>query len=171
MRRLQAPSLPRLPGGEICARITEDQPDKRSGEFSRVVIRLQAGISITGRLCYISIMPITVIKTPVQLEELKKLAQPNFIYMIKAVVDTVQGIMAVGGELHADEELELTEHHGSKRENVWGINLYLDKEGDEFLEYSSMINLKPHSGNRSRGVEDWQVREKIAAVVEKLILK
>lgn len=43
--------------------------------------------------------------------------------MIKAVVDVERGIMAIGGELLADEEAVLLEN-GSRRENLWGINLY-----------------------------------------------
>jgi hypothetical protein len=62
------------------------------------------------------------------------------------------------------------EKEGSKREDIWGINLYPKKSGEEFIEFDSMINLKPHSGNRSRGVEDGETREKIKKIVEKLVI-
>jgi len=89
--------------------------------------------------------------------------------MVKAVVDVEQEIMAIGGELHADEEIVLIEQGGSKRGNTWGINFYPGKSGDEFIEFDSMINLKPHLGNRSRDIVDPAIREKIKAVVAKLI--
>ncbi len=85
------------------------------------------------------------------------------------MVDVRQGIMAIGGELHADEEVVLTEQEGSKREDAWGINLYPNETGEGFIEFNSMINLKPALGNRSRGVNDPVIREKIIAVVSRLV--
>jgi len=35
-----------------------------------------------------------------------------------------------------------------------GINLYPDVDGEDWIEFDSMINLRPASGNRSRGVDD-----------------
>ena len=61
--------------------------------------------------------------------ELAEIASAGFGDMVKAVVDVAQGIMAIGGELHADEEVVLTEQCGSRRENIWGINFYPQKEG------------------------------------------
>ena len=88
---------------------------------------------------------------------------------MKAAVDIEQEIMAVGVELHMDEEVLLIEEERSRQENIWGINLYPGKYGDDFVEFDSMINLKPAFGNRSRGVDDPDIREKIKAVVAKLI--
>ena len=99
---------------------------------------------------------------------LVELAKELFGDMVKAVVDIERGIMAVGGELHADEEALLLEH-GSKQENLWGINFYPDSSGDDFLEFNSMINIRPSRGNRSRGVEDAAMRDKIRAVVSTLV--
>ncbi len=116
-------------------------------------------------------MDIKIVKDNISLSELKKMAHEGFGDVIKAVVDIKQGIMAVGGELHADEEVLLMEEIGSKREDTWGINLYLEKSGEDFLEFDSMINLKPHYGNRSRGVEDPVLRDKIKSIVEKIVSK
>lgn len=77
--------------------------------------------------------------------------------------------MAVGGELHADEEVLLSEQEGSKREDTWGINFYPKKSSADWIEFDSMINLKPHFGNRSRDVEDKAIREKITVIVNKLV--
>lgn len=71
------------------------------------------------------------------------MASEGFGDAVKAVVDVDKKIMAVDGELHADEEILLAEKEGSKRENMWGINIYPNKLGDEMIEFDSMINIKP----------------------------
>jgi hypothetical protein len=42
-------------------------------------------------------------------------------------------------------------------------------KGDDFVEFDSMINVRPSRGNRSRGVDDPRVREKILDVVTRRI--
>lgn len=88
--------------------------------------------------------------------------------MIKAVVDVRRGIMAIGAELQADEETALLDD-GSAQADVWGINLYPDESGDDWLEFDSMINVRPAHGNRSRGVEDEGIRAAIRGVVRHLV--
>ncbi|NUQ10837.1 MAG: hypothetical protein HUU26_00720 [Gemmatimonadaceae bacterium] len=88
--------------------------------------------------------------------------------MIKAVVDVRRGIMAIGAELQADEETALLDD-GSAQADVWGINLYPDESGDDWLEFDSMINVRPARGNRSRGVEDEGIRAAIRGVVRHLV--
>ena len=112
-------------------------------------------------------MSIRIIIQPLSRQELKQLAQERFGNMIKAVVDIEREVMAIGGELHADEETLLLEQ-GSQQEHLWGINLYPDTTDDSWLEFDSMINLRPSQGNRSRGVDDEALREKIKKVVTKL---
>jgi len=114
-------------------------------------------------------MEIKIVRDAISKRELAEIAQAGFGDFVKAVVDVAQDVMAVGGELHADEEVLLNEECESKREDVWGINLYPQKEGNEWIEFDSMINLKPQFGNRSRGVEDSATREKIVAVIKKLV--
>ena len=116
-------------------------------------------------------MDIKIIKNSITKEELKHIASERFGELVKVVVDTKQGIMAVGGELHADEEILLVEQEGSKREDTWGINLYPDRVGDDFIEYDSMINLKPAFGNRTRKVDNLEIGEQIRKIVEKLIIE
>ena len=115
-------------------------------------------------------MPIKIIKNPISKEELAQIAREQFGFLVKVVVDIEQETMALGGELHADEEVVLMEKEDSKREHTWGINLYPEKSGEEFIEFDSMINLKPSFGNRSRDVENAELREKIKKIVKKLIL-
>ena len=114
-------------------------------------------------------MAIRIIKEAINRKELQEIAKEEFGNVVKAVVDVEQGIMAVGGELHADEEGLLMEQEGSKRQHTWGINLYLDKPEEDFIEFDSMINLKPAFGNRTRGVADSGVRAKIEEIIKKLI--
>lgn len=116
-------------------------------------------------------MAIRILKQPISRKELKEMAEEQFGDLVKAVVDIEQEIMAVGGELHADGEVVLVEQEKSRRENNWGINLYPDRSTADFVEFDSMINLKPQLGNRSRGVEDSRIRERIVKIVSKLIVE
>lgn len=111
---------------------------------------------------------IRIITEPLSLAELKQMAQEKFGDMVKGVVDVERGMMAIGGDLHADEEAVLLEN-GSRQEDLWGINLYPEKTGEDFIEFDSMINIRPRQNNRSRGVENEEVRQKIRAIVNKLI--
>lgn len=114
-------------------------------------------------------MEIKIIRDSISKDELRQMAQEGFGSLVKAVVDAEKGVMAVGGEFHADEEAVLVEKEDSSREHTWGINLYPDKEGDEMIEFDSMVNIKPALGNRSRGVEDRETQNKIKEIVNKLM--
>ncbi len=85
------------------------------------------------------------------------------------MVDIDKEIMAIGGELHADDEALLLQE-GSRQKDLWGINFYLGKSGDELVGFDSMINIRPSQGNRSRGVESLEIQRKIRNIVNKLIL-
>jgi len=114
-------------------------------------------------------MEIKIVKAPINKKELIDIAKGQFGDLVKAVVDVEQGIMAVGGEMHADGEVILMEQEGSKREDTWGINLYPDKTDEDWIEFDSVINLKPSFGNRSRGVDNPETQEKIRKIIEKLV--
>lgn len=113
-------------------------------------------------------MPLQTVDTAITRDELRELARERFGDMVKAVVDVSRGIMAVGSDLHADAEALLLEQ-GSREEDLWGINFYPDNTGDGFVEFDSMINIRPSAGNRSRGVESPLARNKIMAVVARLV--
>jgi len=105
----------------------------------------------------------------IAVSELVEMAKKMFGNLVKGVVDVEKETMAVDGELHSDEEMLLNEN-GSKRADVWGINLYPEYFGtDKFIEFDSMINIKPQFDNRGRGVDDAQIRERISEIVKKLI--
>jgi hypothetical protein len=91
-----------------------------------------------------------IIKVPVAIDDFRQMALKMFGNMVKAVVDIEQEIMAVDGELHSDEEALLIEN-GSKQKNLWGINIYPEIEGNDWLEFDSMINVRPSQNNRTRG--------------------
>jgi hypothetical protein len=101
---------------------------------------------------------------PISRAELSSMSAMMFGDMVKAVVDIKRGVMAVDAELHSDEEAFLLER-GSAQEDLWGINLYPALHGSDFVEFDSVINLRPSKGNRSRGVEDRTVRERILEIV------
>lgn len=105
---------------------------------------------------------------PISLDELRRLAAGRFGDLVKAVVDIERGVMIVDADLHADQEAELLAG-GSQQRNVWGINLYPDLPESDWLEFDSMINLRPSSGNRSRGVDDPAIRERITRLVFGLV--
>ena len=106
-----------------------------------------------------------VVTDTISISELKALAHELYGDVIKAVVDVRQDVLGVGGEFHSEIERILIESHGAQREDTWGINLLLDKSGDDLIEFDSMVNLKPAYGNRTRDVENQEVRQKICAIV------
>lgn len=105
---------------------------------------------------------------PVTKDYIKVIAGKRFGDMVKAVVDIDRGVMAIGGELHADEEAYLLDK-GSKQENLWGINIYPDVAMPDGLEFDSMINIRPSQGNISREVENEDIRKVITSIVKILI--
>jgi hypothetical protein len=109
-----------------------------------------------------------IINDFVTLDDVKQMAANLFGNMVKAVVDIDRELLAVDAELHSDLEALLLEA-GSKQKNVWGINLYPELQGDEFIEFDSMINIRPSQNNRSRGVEDEAIRKRIMEIVSKRV--
>ncbi len=110
-----------------------------------------------------------IITSPISLVELKTIAVESFGDMVKAVVEIEQKCMALGGELHADEEALLLDK-GSKQNNLWGINIYINEPRDKWIEFDSMINIRPSQNNRSRTIENQHIRDRIIAIVNNLIL-
>ncbi|MBF0477980.1 MAG: hypothetical protein HQL26_00715 [Candidatus Omnitrophica bacterium] len=109
-----------------------------------------------------------IITDTLSTDELKQMATDTFGNLVKAVVDVDRELIAVDAELHSDLEAELLTD-GSKQENLWGINFYPEMQGDDFIEFDSMINVRPSQGNRTRGVNDEVIRKKIIALVAKRI--
>jgi hypothetical protein len=113
-------------------------------------------------------MDIRIIRRAITKRKLIEMAKEQFGDMVKAVVDVEQGIMAIGGELHSDEEAVLLDQ-GSAQKHLWGINLYPERPASDWIEFDSMINVRPSSGNRSRSVERAEIRETIATIIHRLV--
>lgn len=97
------------------------------------------------------------------------MAANYFVDMVKAVVDVNRRLLAVDAELHADLETLLLQQ-GSQQKNLWGINLYPDLPKNDFIEFDSLINVRPGEGNRGRGVEEESVRQQIETIIRQRIM-
>lgn len=116
-------------------------------------------------------MNIRIITAPIAIDEVDKMAKGQFGELIKAAVDIKKQIIALGGDLHADEEQLLLET-GSDQADLWGINLYPAKFGQpDFIEFDSMINLRPSQNNVSRGIDSPAIQNQVKKVVQKLVIK
>jgi len=100
--------------------------------------------------------------------ELLHLELKGYVSFVKAVVDVKRRVMIAGTSMHSDAESLLLEQ-GSEQADLWGINLYLKKSRDEWIEYDSMINLRPWQDNDSRSVDDPTIRQKIREIVDCLV--
>ena len=97
------------------------------------------------------------------------MAEQMYGSLVKGVVDVRKGILVLDAEMHVDEEQYLLEN-GSKQADLWGINLYPGKFGTEdFVEFDSMINIRPRQQNMSRSVEDEELQAKLREVVSKIV--
>ena len=97
------------------------------------------------------------------------MAEATFGYLVKAVADVRRGLLAVDAGMHSDLEALLLDA-GSDQADLWGVNLYPADYGTPgFLEFDSMINLRPGQGNRTRSVEDPSVRAAIAELVGRVV--
>jgi len=110
----------------------------------------------------------TIINQAISRKILADMAQNFYGEMVKGVVDIDRRIMALDAELHSDLEKFLLED-GSDQKSLWGINLYPDVEGDDFIEFDSLINISPRRNNFSRNVEDDAIRSQIRSIVNNLI--
>lgn len=113
-------------------------------------------------------MEIIIVTESITKNELVELVKKQFANLVKAVVDIDKEIMAIGGELHADEETVLIEQ-GSEQKNLWGINLHPTKGVSDWIEFDSMINVRPAQENYSRSVENAEIKDKIIAIVKKIV--
>lgn len=105
---------------------------------------------------------------PISHDELNSMLPGYFGDMVKAVVDIKKEILGLDAELHADIEQELLSQ-GSEQTDLWGINLYPEMEGEDFVEFDSLINIRPYQGNRSRDIQNPEIRKRIIEVVNKLM--
>jgi hypothetical protein len=112
-----------------------------------------------------------IVRTSIPFSALEAMAESMFGNLVKAVVDVDRGIMAVAGEMHADEEALLLDE-GSPQPGLWGINLYPAQFGTpRFIEFDSVINIRPRQGDRTRSVDDAAVRAAVTSIVHRLVTR
>ncbi|MDD4604403.1 MAG: DUF5674 family protein [Bacteroidales bacterium] len=109
-----------------------------------------------------------IISEPALLKMVWENREVDFTEMMKIVVDIEREILAIDGDMHADLEKMLLES-GSLLQNLWGANIYPSKENDEFLEFTSFINIRPSQENRGMEIKDTRIRAKISFIVQKLL--
>ena len=109
-------------------------------------------------------MNIQIIKQSISKNDLRDLAKEFYEDLIKGVVDIERGLIALGGEMHADAE-EVLIKDGSKQSNLWGFNILLNKDKEECLIYESFINIRPRDNNRDLEVKSPEIREKMRRII------
>ena len=111
-----------------------------------------------------------ILVKPVNKTSLQKCKHTFSGLMVKAVADIKKEIIAIDAEYHADLQAELLMEgfedsdeyeNRSNQENLWGFNILLD---DLSLEYDSLINIRPRQNNRSREIQDSNVRNEVQRI-------
>ena len=113
-------------------------------------------------------MEIKVFDSQISKEELLALAKSGYGDMVKGVIDINKRLLVLGGELHSDCEQVLLDR-GSKQADLWGFNIYPGKTRGEYLEYTSLINIRPRQGNMDRDIKDLNLRRQIKNIVDEMV--
>jgi hypothetical protein len=111
-----------------------------------------------------------IVRDKITLDELKKMSEKMYSRLVKAVVDIENNFMVIDVEMHVDAEMCMLDE-GSKQEFLWDINIHPELSSDDWIEFDSMINIRPSQNNRTRGVDDKTLQEKIKQVVSRLVIK
>ena len=111
---------------------------------------------------------IVVLAQRIEPHRLRTLVARFFTDMVKFVADVERNVIAVGGELHADAEAVLLEE-GSRQQDLWGANYYPGRGGDDCIEYTALINIRPSQGNPSMEIQDPGPRERVRDLTFRLI--
>jgi Protein of unknown function (DUF5674) len=107
----------------------------------------------------------------ITLSELSEMAAKMYGTMVKGVVDIEKGHLVLDAEMHVDEEQYLLSN-GSRQEDLWGLNLYPANFGsNDFIEFDSMINIRPRQHNMSRRVEDPVIQKRLRKIISRIVVK
>jgi hypothetical protein len=109
-------------------------------------------------------MPIHLLTEKATSEQLSDMLLALGSY-VKLAVDVELGILAGGGELHADCESILLDD-GSEQDNVWGADWF---PHNQETTYESMINYRPRLGFTSMELQDERLRTTIKEIAKKLL--
>lgn len=105
----------------------------------------------------------------ISVSELQAMAGNMYGTLVKADVDLAKKVVVVDMDMHADGEAYLLSN-GSEQQDLWGINLHPAKFGsDEFVEFDSMINIRPRQKNPSRDILDTTIRDRIKQLVSGVV--
>jgi Protein of unknown function (DUF5674) len=99
--------------------------------------------------------------------ELRRLVA-RFEDMVKYVADLERGVIAIGGEMHADAEALLLET-GSRQADLWGANYYPGRGREDCIEFTSLINIRPAAGNRGMELLDPALRARLRELTFTLV--
>jgi hypothetical protein len=97
-------------------------------------------------------------------EQIQSMSE-EYAGMIKIAVDVRLGVLAGGGEMHADCEQVLLEA-GSEQDDIWGANWY---PADQRIEYEALINIRPQLGNRGMLIQSDEIRHKVEVITRQLL--
>lgn len=105
----------------------------------------------------------------ISINELTQMSANMYDELVKAVVDVDKRLVVVDAGLHVDEEQYLLEH-GSSQASLWGINLYPQQYGsNDFIEFDSIVNIRPAQNNRSRSVDDQSIQNLIREIIAEVV--
>jgi hypothetical protein len=111
-----------------------------------------------------------IIEKPTKLDELWQSKETGFIELMKIVVDIEKRILAIDAEMHSDLE-EFLLKNGSKQINLWGANIYPDKDKEDFLEFTSFINIRPSQNNKSMEIQNPDIKNLVRQIVNELLIR
>lgn len=112
---------------------------------------------------------IQILTEPITRDGAREIGQHWYAEMVKGVVDLERGLIALGGEYHMDANVVLMEH-GCAQDKVWGFNIYPDQHDESWIEFRSLINIRPAAGNRGMVVESEEIQNAMRAIIERLIV-
>lgn len=85
--------------------------------------------------------------------------------VIKVAVDIERGILAGGGEMHADCESALLQI-GSRNDDIWGANW---TPAEQEIKYEALLNIRARMNNRAMFLQDPVRRERVQKIVLELL--
>lgn len=107
---------------------------------------------------------VLIIRERATLEQVEQMLQTLRVY-IKIAVDIERGILAGGGQQHAECEAELLKD-GSRQKDIWGADWI---PFTQKMAYESIINIRPSQNNRSMLIQDPAIRERVTQITQHLI--
>ena len=109
-------------------------------------------------------MSILIIREPATTDQIDEMMQTLGSY-IKLAVDVERGILAGGGELHADCEQALLDDCSQQAE-IWGADWYPHTHE---VGFEALINIRPRQQNFGLEIQDPALRERVEKIVRRLL--